>query len=43
MMNVGIDLPDIVKVPRTQVIYKIAHSTIEGIGVPVGNFLLKPS
>ena len=41
MMNVGIDLTDVVKVPRTRIIYKIAHNAVEGIKVPVRDFLLK--
>jgi len=43
MMNVGIDLAGVVKIPRKRMVDKITHSAVEGIKIPVGDFLLKIS
>jgi hypothetical protein len=42
MMNMGIDLADVVKVPRTRTIREITIDAVEGSKVPVWDFLLKP-
>lgn len=43
VMNVGIDLADVVKVPRIQIIREPAYSAVEGVEIPVRDFLLKHS
>jgi len=41
MMNVGIDLAGVVKIPKKPMVNKITHSVVEGIKIPMGDFLLK--
>ena len=41
MVDVGIDLAEVVKVPRTRMTYKITSHTIEGSNIPVRDVLFK--